>query len=417
MKTQLYKVVTSFFILAIVFFLSSCSTTQSDEHKHDGHIHGDEEHKCEQNGNKKHTCDDDEHGEEGIIELSPAQIKEAGITMGTFEHRSLSDKITCNGTIELPPNSLASISVPMDGFVQNIRFLEGAKVKKGQVLVELKHPSYIQLQQDYLKSKSQLDYLEKDLNRQNKLNNAKVSAGKTLQQTKADYNTIVAEVNGLKEQLRFLGISTTEIEKGKIQSTVYLKAPFGGIVTEVNTHKGQLVTPSQVIMEVIDIEHMHVELKVFQKDIPRVKENMPIEFTVPAYNNNEVYKGEVVLVGKNLDLETKTIRVHGHFHESPNLIAGLYVEVNILQTGNKQRVLPEDAVFRDEGNWFFFSKKEVEESGHVVFEKTPFRAGITTGGFTEILSYIGKIDTTSIVTGKAFYLKSEMNKDKGGCQH
>lgn len=404
MNIQLYKTVANYFILAIVFFLSSCGTPQSDEHKRDGHNHDDEEHKGE-------------HGEEGLIELSPTQIKEAGFTMGAFEHRSLSDKITCNGTIELPPNSLASISVPMDGFVQNIRFLEGAKVKKGQVLVELKHPSYIQLQQDYLKSKSQLDYLEKELKRQNKLSDAKVSAGKTLQQTEAEYNAMIAEVNGLKEQLRFLGISTSEIEKGKIQSTVYLKAPFEGTVTELNTHKGQLVTPSQVIMEVIDTEHMYVELKVFQKDIPRVKENMPIEFIVPAYNNSDIYKGEIVLVGKNLDLETKTISVHGHFHESPNLIAGLYVEVNILQTGKEQRVLPEDAVFRDEGNSFFFSKKEEEESGHILFEKTQFEAGITSGGFTEILSYKGEIDTTAIVTGKAFYLKSEMNKHKGGHQH
>lgn len=378
-----------------ISLLTACNNTESGKHEHDGH---------------------EAHGEEssGLIELTAAQIKEAGISTGTFQYKSISDGINCNGFIELPPNNIASISVPMEGFVEDIRFLEGAKVKKGDILVELKHPSYVQLQQDYMQALSRYGYLEKELERQKTLSDANVSAKKTYQQTQADYSSVKSEVSALKEKLGFLGISPKKVESGNIQSIVYLTAPFTGTVTQLNAHKGQLVDPSKVIMEVIDTKHMHVELKVFQKNIPQIKEEMPIEFAVPAYENNIIYEGKVALVGKNLDTETKTIRVHGHFEERPELIPGLYVEAKILQTAKQQRVLPEGAIFRDEGNWYFFVKKEEEASGHVAFEKIKFTPGITSNGYTQVIDFDSTADTMAIVTQKVFYLKSEMNKSKGG---
>ncbi len=357
-----------------------------------------------------------EHSEEGFIELTTEQVNQAGINTGTFIYRSLGDNVEANGTIELPPNNLASINVAMEGFIEQIRFLEGAEVKKGQTLVVLKHPSYIQLQQDYLQAASRLSFLEQELKRQRTLSEAKVSAEKTLQKTESEYNAIKAEVNALKEKLRFLGISSDQVLQGTIQSMVYLPAPFSGTVTKLNAHKGKLVSPQDVIMEVIDREHMHVELQVFQRDIPKVKEGQKILFKIPAFENGKVYEGKVSLVGKNLDLETKTIRVHGHFEEQDILIPGLYVEAQIVTEPLMRRTLPEDAVVRDEGKYFYFiqSGKEGEQ---LLFEKMEIQTGITDLGFTEVVGIVDKADTTNIVTEGAFYLKSEMNKEEGGHGH
>jgi cobalt-zinc-cadmium efflux system membrane fusion protein len=358
-----------------------------------------------------------EEGEEETVELTAAQVKEAGITTGTFTYKSLNEAVSANGTIELPPNNVVSISVPMAGFVENIRFLEGAKVKKGQILVELKHPSYVQLQQSYAQARSSLGFLEKELERQKVLSDANVSAKKVYQKTEADHQSKTAEVNSLAAQLSFLGIAAKEVAAGKIQSTVYLRAPFAGTVTQLNAHRGQLANPGLVIMEVIDTEHMHVELQVFQKDIPRVKENMDIRFRIPAYQDEKVYSGNIKLVGKNLDSETKTIRVHGHFEESPELIPGLYVEADILLPGNRSRALPENVVFSEEGNWYFFVQKKGDEPEHISFEKVAFTPGITASGYTQVLDFDRTKDTLSIVTENAFTLKSEMKKGEGGHQH
>jgi len=189
---------------------------------------------------------------------------------------------------------------------------------------------------------------------------------------------------------------------------VYLPAPFAGTVTKLNAHKGQLVTPQDVIMEVIDREHMHVELQVFQRDIPKVKEGQKILFTVPAFENGNEYEGEVSLVGKNLDLNTKTIRVHGHFHEQDILIPGLYVEAQIVTEPKRRRVLPEDAVIRDQGKYYYFIQSG-KEGKHLLFEKVQIQAGITDLGLSEVVGLA--------LTEGAFYLKSEMNKEEGGHGH
>lgn len=361
--------------------------------------------------NNEHT--EDAHAEEDYIELTIEQVNMAGINTGTFTYRSLGENVEANGTIELPPNNLASINVPMEGFVEDIRFLEGARVKKGQTLVVLKHPAYIQLQQDYLQAISRFTFLEQELTRQKMLTEAKVSAVKTYQKTQSEYNATRAEVNALKEKLRFLGISSDKVLQGNIQSMVYLQAPFAGIVTKLNAHKGKLVTPQDVIMEVINREHMHVELQVFQRDIPKVKERQNILFTVPAFENGGHYTGEVSLVGKSLDMDTKTIRVHGHFKEEDILIPGLYVEAQIVTESSDRRALPEEAVIRDHGKYYYFTRSG-HEGQSLVFHKVEIKPGITDHGFTEVVSFANNYDTTKIVTEGAYYLKSEMNKGEGG---
>ncbi|GAA4839732.1 efflux RND transporter periplasmic adaptor subunit [Algivirga pacifica] len=372
---------------------------------------------CGSNGKQvDHHVHEEEHHDEGVIELTDIQVKQAGIEIGTFSYHTLGSNIEANGAIELPPNNLASINVSMEGFVEDIRFLEGAEVKKGQTLVVLKHPSYIQLQQDYLQAISQLTFLEQELVRQKTLAEAKVSAEKTFQKIQSDYNGTRAKVSALTEKLRFLGISPGHVAKGNIQSMVYLPAPFNGTITQLNVHRGQLVTPNDVIMEVIDREHMHVELQVFQSDIPKVKKGQKILFTIPAFENGSVYEGRISLVGKNLDLDTKTIRVHGHFEEQEILIPGLYVEAQIVTEPQMRRVLPEDAIIRDEGHYYYFIQSG-KEGEHILFEKVKIQEGITELGLTEVAAFSSDSDTTNIVTKGAFYLKSEMNKEKGGHGH
>jgi cobalt-zinc-cadmium efflux system membrane fusion protein len=353
------------------------------------------------------------HESEELIELTTAQVKEVGIKTGSFTYQSMGETIEANGIIELPPNNIASINVPMEGFIENIRFLEGAYVKKDQTLVVLTHPSYVQLQQDYLQALSRFSYLDKELARQKTLSEAKVSAEKTFQKVESEYKSIRAEVNVLKEKLRFLGISANQVQEGNIQSSVYLTSPFSGTVTKLNVHKGQLVSPQQVIMEVINRDHMHVELQVFQRDFPKIREGQKIQFIIPAFEDDSVYEGEVSLVGKSLDLNTKTIRVHGHFEEQDILIPGLYAEAKIIIASKKRRTIPEDAIIRDNGKYYYFIESG-QEADHQLFQKVEVVPGISSDGFTEVLKFTDQSDTANIVTGGAFYLKSEMNKGEDG---
>ena len=363
-----------------------------------------------------HEQDHEEEETPGQLHLSDMQVKQAGIALGTFDYKPLGQSVKANGTIELPPNNLASITPLMDGFVQSIHYLEGAEVKKGQILATLRNPEYIMLQQEYVQAVNNLQVLEQELDRQQTLNEAQVGAKKKLQQTEANHNNAKAQKAALAERLKYLGINPERVAAGHIQNKIYLTAPFDGTVTSVKTHNGQHIEAGEMIMELINREHMHLELKLFQKDIPKVKEGQKILFKVPAFENNKLYDGEVSLVGKNMDTDAKTIRVHGHFHEEFDLIAGLYVEANILQDTSMVRALPDDAIIRDDGKYYFFRQIKTE-GNELTFTKTEFVPGSSSSGFTEIKSYEPELDSSKIVTKGAFYLKSEMNKGEGGHHH
>jgi cobalt-zinc-cadmium efflux system membrane fusion protein len=358
---------------------------------------------------ENHEAEESSSPEEEEIVLSTEQMSVAAIQIGSFSYRDIGEHIEANGVIELPPNNIASISPYMEGFIQKINFLEGATARKGDVLVELKNPDFVRLQQDYIQAYSRLDYLKQELQRQQRLNEAEVGAKKDLQQVQSEHRGLSANLSAIKEQLAFLGVHPDSVAAGNIRNTVYLKAPFDGTVTSVSAHLGELVKAGQEIMELINREHMHLELQVFQKNIPAVRAGQKIIFSIPAFENGEVHHGVVSLVGKNLNPDTKTIRVHGHFDEDPLLIPGLYVEAQIIRPAARSRVLPEGAIVRDGGKHYFFIKKE-QRNDLITFDKVAFEPGITSEGFVQLKHFQTDKDTTAIVIDGAFYLKSEMNK-------
>ena len=97
---------------------------------------------------------------ENIATLTDAQIKNAGIVTGKIEQQNISSTIKVNGKIDVPPQNLVSISVPMGGYLKSTNLLEGMYIRKGQVLGIVEDKQYIQLQEDYLMAKAKISYEE-----------------------------------------------------------------------------------------------------------------------------------------------------------------------------------------------------------------------------------------------------------------
>src|SRR3546814_17856665 len=83
--------------------------------------------------------------------------------------------------------------------------------------------------------------------------------------------------------------------------------------------------------ELINTDHMHLELNVYENAIAGVKKGQSILFSVPSLGG-ERYQGEVFLVGKSFDMEPKTVKVHGHFNDMKHQFrSGLSVEAAITR--------------------------------------------------------------------------------------
>jgi len=267
-------------------------------------------------------------------------------------------------------------------------------VRKGQVVVVLEHPDYIQLQQDYLDNKNQLEFLEQEYNRQVDLAKENVNAVKTLQHSKSTYLSTKAHVDGLKAKLKLVNINPAEIESGEIKNSVNVISPISGFVSQVNVNIGMHVNPTDIMFRIVDTEHVHAEAQVFEKDIPKLKIGQLAHILLS--NESKERLAKVFLIGKEITPE-RTVRVHCHLEgEDANLIPGTYFSA-IIETGlNSVPALPIDAVVNFEAKHFVFVEKK---AGPHQYELLEIKTGASDGGYMEINSQLNDFKNKIVVRG------------------
>lgn len=341
--------------------------------------------------------------EDSVVELSEAQMRTAGVELGKIEEKQISGTIRVNGVLDVPPQQLVSISAPLGGFVKSTVLLQGSKVRKGQVIATIENIDFIQIQQDYLEAKSNLEFSKTDYERQQQLATENVNSAKTLQQSKANYANWNAKYNGLLEKLKVLNVNVASVEQGKVTSTINLYSPINGYVTQVNVNIGKFVNPTDVLFEIVDTEHLHAELIVFEKDVPKLKIGQKVRFTLA--NETKERLATVYLIGREINID-RTIQIHCHIDkEDKELLPGMYL-TGIVETGGVLvPALPDEAVIDFQGKKHLFVVVEEnqtdkqpagdaskgqskEESGNLKdgqFEMLEVQIGHSELGYTEVI--------------------------------
>lgn len=294
--------------------------------------------------------------EENIVEFTAAQYKTAGIELGKVQQKQISGTIKVNGMLDVPPQQLVSISVPLGGFLKNTELLQGSRVKKGQVIATIENLEFIQLQQDYLEAKSQFEFSKADYERQQELAKENVSAQKIMQQARSNHASWQAKANGLREKLRVLNIDIASLEAGNITSVIRLYSPINGYVTVVNVNIGKFVNPNDVLFEIVDTEHLHAELAVFEKDVPKIKIGQKVSFTLA--NETKERMASVHLIGREISTD-RTIRIHCHIDkEDTQLLPGMYLKAVVETGGALVPALPDEAIINFQGKKYIFVSAE-----------------------------------------------------------
>lgn len=336
------------------------------------------------------------------VTLTDQQRNASSIETGMIEMRPLSGGIPVTGMLDAPPQNLVNVTAPFGGFLRSTTLLQGMRVSKGQVIAVVENPEYIQLQQDYLDTRSQVAFLTKEHERQEKLAAENVNAQKTVQKSQADLESMRARNSGLRAKLKMLGIEPDPLRPDAIRSTIELRAPITGYVTKVNSVLGTFVSATDVMFTLVDTEHLHAELICFERDIPRIRIGQKIRFTLAHETSERI--ATVYLIGREISAD-RTVRIHGHLDkEDRDLIPGMYLKA-VIQTGTQSLPsLPEEAVLRvDEREIIFI------DEGKGVFRMKAITTGVHENGFVEIILPDG-IEPTSlrVVTRNAYKLMSQL---------
>lgn len=293
----------------------------------------------------------DEASNTNQILVSQKQFEGENMQFGKLEKQAFYETIKTSGMIDVPPSNKANINAFMGGYITKIPLLIGDKVKKGQLLVTLENPEFIEIQQQYLEIAEQLSYLKSEFTRQQTLYNEKISSQKNFLQAESTYKSSLAQYNGLRKKLIMMNLDPTSVEQGNITSTLNLYALINGYVSQVNVSNGSYVSPSDAILEIVNTEHIHLELLVFEKDVLKITKGQKILFKIPEASE-DTYSAEVYLVGKTIDETTRMVKVHAHIDEKTDFIVGMFVEASILTAEDNSLALPNEAVFEIDNNFF-----------------------------------------------------------------
>lgn len=422
--------------ILIINILSLIIITSCHNHKEgDGHNHGSTEAKTETKTEQSH-----EEAPPTIASLTDEQIKTVGITYGNVEMKELTATIKANGNLKVPNSNKGNATSLYGGVVKSLNVQIGSSVRKGQVIATIANPQFIQLQEEYLTIASKITFAEQELTRQMELNEGNAGAKKNLQSADAELKTFRTRRASLQQQIRLMGINPYNVSNGNLKSMLVVTSPISGTVSNVFAKIGSYVDVSSPVAEIVDNGSLHLDLNVFEKDLPMLRVGQTIHFTLTNNPNNE-YDAVVYSIGTAFENDSKTIPVHCNVKgNKTGLIDGMNITGIVSLNNVTTPAVPNDAIVEADGKYYIFivTDKEPEEhheegeEGHdhkeaekgkeaepknmTNFEKIEVVKDVSNMGYTAI-TFITEIPKDAkIVTKGAFFINAKLS-NTGGHEH
>ncbi len=335
------------------------------------------------------------------VMLTKIQQENAKIEIGELQQKNVATILKVNGRIDVPPQNLVSVSAPLGGYLKNTKLLPGMHISKGEIIATLEDQQFIQLQQEYLTTKSKLYFAEKEYERQKEMNASLASSTKNVTMADAEVKMNKILLSGLTEKLKLIHLNPANVSENSISKNVNIYSPINGYVSKVNVNIGKYVAPTDVLFELINPLDIHLNLHVFEKDI----EQLFIGQQLLAYTNtnpDKKFKCEIILISKNISTDGTT-EVHCHFENyDKNLLPGMYMNAELDITSSKGFALPETAIVNYEGKSYAY--EQIADLKYVMVEVI---LGARKDGFVEVKNY-PLLQTKKLVLNGAYTLLMKM---------
>lgn len=393
-----------------------------------------------------------EEGPVTVAELSAAQIKAVGIVFGGIEEKELTATIKANGLLSVPNNNKANATALYGGVVKTLNVQLGDNVRKGQVIATITNPQFVQLQEEYVSLASKITLAEQEMVRQQELNEGNAGARKNLQAATAEFNSLRARKASLQQQIQLMGINPNSVNLSNMRTSLAVRSPINGTVSNVFAKIGSYVDVSSPVIEIVDNSLLHLDLQVFEKDLPLIKVGQIINFQL-TNNPDKTYTAKVFTIGSSFENDSKTIAVHSTVVGSKvGLIDGMNITGMIGINNVRTPAVPNDAIVEADGKYYIFvetvKKPEEHEEGHddhghahddgeathahsnekeagqhgeeqaknINFEKIEILKGVSALGYTAITPVNEVPAGTRIVVKGAFFINAKMS-NTGGHEH
>lgn len=360
-----------------------------------------------------------------IASLTAEQIKTVGIQFGTIEQKQLKATLRANGALRVPNNNKANATSMYGGVIKGINVQLGDFVKKGQVIATIVNPQFIQLQEEYLSASSKIIFAEQELARQKELNSGNAGALKNYQNADAELKSIRTRRASLQQQIKLMGINPNSLSNSNLRSTLSVTSPITGTISNVFSKIGSYVDVSSPVAEIVDNSQLHLDLNIFEKDLPILKVGQIIHFRI-TNNSGQDYNAKVYSIGAAFENDSKSIPVHATVQgNKTGLIDGMNITAIVSLNNVTSDAVPTDAIVSADGKEYIFvvtNKKAEEEPQEeenkseepkskeptTNFEKIEVAIGVSNMGYTAI-TLVKEIPVNAkIVTKGAFFVNAKL---------
>lgn len=369
-----------------------------------GHDHQD--HKDEPVGHEEHN--------ETYTWFSQEQLRSIGIQLGKLEQKNLTHTQKVSGFLKVPNHNKAIITSVYQGVIRSILVQPGSYVRKGETIATISSPSMVSLQQSYINAQEQLKLATQEYERQKILIEGNASPLKRLQQAETNLKQAQANYDAIKEQIVISGL-----KPGDISAIIPIKSPISGSVSEVHAQIGSPVDPQTSIAEVVNNEVLHLDVLVYERDLPKVKTGQTIDFTLTNSTDGRIFQAKVFSIGTAFEKETKSIPVHAEvIGLKSGLIDGMPVTAIINLDNETTDALPSEAIitYNDQDYIFIVKDSTTVENKKMLFKRIPVKKGVSDMGYIAVVP-LEDISNDLIVVKGAYFVWAKMNANTVEHEH
>lgn len=250
------------------------------------------------------------------------------VELGKVMQKDFQHKIAVQGTIETDKDAL--INAEMGGLIERIHVKEGDKVRQGQTLVTIDSDI---LSSNIQEVKTQLEFAEYMLEKQEELKNRGVGS-------EFEYKQAKSQVDALNSKLKTLGT-----QRGKSS----IRAPFSGTIDQIFPKTGEMAGAQTPLLRLVNNDKITISADISERHYSSIKEGTPITVYVPTIK--DTFMMNITNVGNYINPTNRTFRIQTKLEKNKTLLPNMLAELNITDLNLKDvMVVPSKAVLKSQKN-------------------------------------------------------------------
>ncbi len=262
-------------------------------------------------------------------------------------------------------NEMVEVKSETDGTLEEVLFIEGQPVKKGDLLIRLDESKF---SASVNEAEANFKLSETTYERNKQLYRDKLVSQQEYDQSASQYHANKASLELKKRLLK--------------DARIY--APFKGIMSSRQVSPGQVIARNTTLTYLVDLDPVKVEFNVPERFVSKLEVGQKLEITVAAYPGR-TFAGEVFFVAPFVEPATRTALVKARVdNPKAELKPGMFANLNLtLKLKENAIVIPESSIVAS-GDRNIIYIVDSEDTAQI----RPVTLGLRQAGLVEITSGI-----------------------------